>query len=48
LVLDSRVAVIVDTGSGHGPAEVAILPSVDAELLGVTVEASGLLPLLTS
>ncbi len=45
LVLNSRVEVVVDAGSGHGLPEVAILPSVDTELLGVTVEASSALPL---
>jgi hypothetical protein len=47
LVLDGRVEVGVDAGSGHGFVEVVIFPPVDTELLGITVEASGVLPLLT-
>jgi hypothetical protein len=44
LVLDGRVKSVVDAGRGHGSAEVAVLPSVDTELLGITVEAGGVLP----
>ena len=35
----------IDAGRGHGLAEVAVLPPIDAELLGFTVEARGALPL---
>jgi len=44
LVLDGRVECIVGTGCGHGLPEVDVLPSVDTELLGITVETSALLP----
>ena len=45
LVLSSRVEVVVNAGRGHGLVEVATLLSVDTELLGITVEAGGVLPL---
>ena len=39
------VKCVINAGCGHGLTKITILPSVDTELFGITVETSALLPL---